>query len=141
MYVVSDEETFLRSASGASFSMARRSRRARRALKPMPPSRKQKLKISHRKEGTDAVAPPRAIAIGRNEGASHAPKRAGAAAALGIKAHAHMLRRACGFKLANDGIDTPSLQPTSGIAISKIRPATRRWRRGDLRTSGGISST
>jgi integrase len=34
-------------------------------------------------------------------------KRAGAAAKLGIKVHAHMLRHACGFKLANDGIDTP----------------------------------
>jgi site-specific recombinase XerD len=37
-------------------------------------------------------------------------KRAGASASLGIKVHAHMLRHACGFKLANDGIDTRSLQ-------------------------------
>ena len=29
---------------------------------------------------------------------------------LGIKVHAHMLRHACGFKLANDGIDTRTLQ-------------------------------
>jgi hypothetical protein len=28
------------------------------------------------------------------------------AAELGIKAHAHMLRHACGYKLANDGHDT-----------------------------------
>jgi site-specific recombinase XerD len=40
-------------------------------------------------------------------------KRAGAAAGLGIKVHAHMLR-ACGFKLANDGIDTRSLQAYLG---------------------------
>jgi site-specific recombinase XerD len=32
-----------------------------------------------------------------------------AAANLGIKAHAHMLRHACGYKLANDGIDTRAL--------------------------------
>src|SRR5689334_175287 len=32
-------------------------------------------------------------------------ERAGRAADLGIKAHAHMLRHACGYKLANDGVD------------------------------------
>ena len=37
-----------------------------------------------------------------------------AAANLGIKAHAHMLRHACGYKLANDGIDTRSLQAYLG---------------------------
>jgi type 1 fimbriae regulatory protein FimE len=48
-------------------------------------------------------------------GAAHAMvKRAGAAAGLGIKVHAHMLRHACGFKLANDGIDTRSLQAYLG---------------------------
>ena len=41
-------------------------------------------------------------------------KRAGVPAKLGIKAHAHMLRHACGFKLANDGIDTRSLQAYLG---------------------------
>ena len=35
-------------------------------------------------------------------------------AKLGIKVHAHMLRHACGFKLANDGIDTRSLQAYLG---------------------------
>jgi hypothetical protein len=34
-------------------------------------------------------------------------ERAAAAAKLGIKAHAHMLRHERGYKLANDGIDTP----------------------------------
>jgi site-specific recombinase XerD len=33
-----------------------------------------------------------------------------AAADLGIKAHAHMLRHACGYKLANDGHDTRAIQ-------------------------------
>lgn len=33
---------------------------------------------------------------------------------FGIKVHAHMLRHACGFKLANDGIDTRALQAYLG---------------------------
>ena len=37
-------------------------------------------------------------------------ERAAIAADLGIKAHAHMLRHACGYKLANDGRDTRALQ-------------------------------
>ncbi len=41
-------------------------------------------------------------------------KRAGVAAKLGIKAHVHMLRHATGSKLANDGIDTRSLQAYLG---------------------------
>ena len=36
--------------------------------------------------------------------------RAGLAAGLPFPAHPHMLRHACGFKLANDGHDTRSLQ-------------------------------
>jgi len=36
--------------------------------------------------------------------------RAGNAAGLPFPAHPHMLRHACGFKLANDGHDTRSLQ-------------------------------
>jgi site-specific recombinase XerD len=43
-------------------------------------------------------------------GFSRMIERAAAAAKLGIKAHAHMLRHACGYKLANDGVDTRSLQ-------------------------------
>jgi type 1 fimbriae regulatory protein FimB/type 1 fimbriae regulatory protein FimE len=37
-------------------------------------------------------------------------ERTAAAADLGIKGHAHMLRHAFGHKLANNGIDTRSLQ-------------------------------
>jgi integrase len=47
-------------------------------------------------------------------GFSRMVERAAAAANLGIKAHAHMLRHACGYKLANDGIDTRSLQAYLG---------------------------
>jgi type 1 fimbriae regulatory protein FimB/type 1 fimbriae regulatory protein FimE len=41
-------------------------------------------------------------------------ERAAAAAGLDIKAHAHMLRHACGFALANAGHDTRSLQAYLG---------------------------
>jgi type 1 fimbriae regulatory protein FimB/type 1 fimbriae regulatory protein FimE len=40
--------------------------------------------------------------------------RATEAARLEIKAHPHMLRHSCGFKLANDGVDTRSLQAYLG---------------------------
>jgi site-specific recombinase XerD len=36
--------------------------------------------------------------------------RASESAGLPVPAHAHMLRHACGFKLANDGQDTGALQ-------------------------------
>jgi integrase len=41
-------------------------------------------------------------------------KRAGEAADLGIKTHAHMLRHSTGFKLANDARDTRSIQSYMG---------------------------
>jgi type 1 fimbriae regulatory protein FimB/type 1 fimbriae regulatory protein FimE len=41
-------------------------------------------------------------------------ERAADAAGLEIKAHPHMLRHACGFKLANDGVDTRALQAYLG---------------------------
>jgi site-specific recombinase XerD len=47
-------------------------------------------------------------------GFSRMIERAPLAAKLGIKAHAHMLRHACGYKLANDGIDTRALQAYLG---------------------------
>ena len=47
-------------------------------------------------------------------GFSRMIKRAATAADLGIKAHAHMLRHACGYKLANDGHDTRAIQAYLG---------------------------
>jgi integrase len=47
-------------------------------------------------------------------GFSRMIERAAAVADLGIKAHAHMLRHACGYKLANDGIDMRALQAYLG---------------------------
>jgi integrase len=49
-------------------------------------------------------------------------KRAAIAADLGIKAHAHMLRHACGYKLANDGLKEkllhgPPLSPRRHSAL------------------------
>jgi type 1 fimbriae regulatory protein FimB/type 1 fimbriae regulatory protein FimE len=43
-----------------------------------------------------------------------AVERAAMAADLGIKAHAHMLRHTCGYKLANDGHDTRAIQAYLG---------------------------
>jgi site-specific recombinase XerD len=40
--------------------------------------------------------------------------RLGVAAGFGFQVHPHMLRHACGFKLANDGVDTRSLQAYLG---------------------------
>jgi integrase len=47
-------------------------------------------------------------------GFSRLVERATVSAKLGIKAHAHMLRHACGYKLANDGHDTRALQAYLG---------------------------
>ncbi len=41
-------------------------------------------------------------------------ERAADAAGLKLKVHPHMLRHACGFKLANDGVDTRALQAYLG---------------------------
>jgi integrase len=47
-------------------------------------------------------------------GFSRMVERAGRSAKLGIKAHAHMLRHACGYALANAGHDTRALQAYLG---------------------------
>ena len=47
-------------------------------------------------------------------GFSRMVERAAIAADLGIKAHAHMLRHACGYKVANDGHDTRAIQAYLG---------------------------
>jgi integrase len=66
-------------------------------------------------------AAPSAFVFTSNRGAPFAApgfsrmiERAATKAGLDIKAHAHMLRHACGFKLANDGVDTRSLQAYLG---------------------------
>ena len=47
-------------------------------------------------------------------GFSRMVERAAAEAHLGIKAHAHMLRHACRYRLANDGHDTRAIQAYLG---------------------------
>ena len=56
-------------------------------------------------------------------GFSRMVERAGLAANLGIMVHAHMLRHACGFALANSGVDTRALQAYLGHA--NIQNTTR----------------
>ena len=48
------------------------------------------------------------------DGFSAMVRRAGERAELKLKVHPHMLRHACGYKLANDGKDTRSLQAYLG---------------------------
>jgi integrase len=48
------------------------------------------------------------------DGFRHLVQRAAGAGKLEIKCHPHMLRHACGFILANDGVDTRSLQSYLG---------------------------
>jgi hypothetical protein len=43
---------------------------------------------------------------------------------LGIKAHVHMLRHSCGYKLANDGVDTDHWKPTWTARTFKTRRDT-----------------
>ena len=50
-------------------------------------------------------------------------ERAGKAAGFDMKIHAHMLRHACGFKLANDGVDTRTIQAYLGH--KSIQPTVR----------------
>jgi Phage integrase family len=59
-------------------------------------------------------------------GFSRMVERAGVEADLGIKVHAHMLRHATGFKLANDRHDTRAIQAYMGTPISRRPRATPR---------------
>src|SRR5262245_43839478 len=49
-----------------------------------------------------------------NRGFQAMVERAGEAAGLDIKVHPHMLRHSCGYKLANDGVDTRTIQAYLG---------------------------
>jgi hypothetical protein len=73
-------------------------------------------------------------------------ERAGAEAKFPFKAHPHMLRHACGYKLANDGHDTRALQAYLGhkniqhtvryseLAPTRFKDFWRKWLlpRGDF---------
>jgi integrase len=49
-----------------------------------------------------------------NRGVQAMVERAGQAAGLKLKVHPHMLRHGCGYKLANDGVDTRTIQAFLG---------------------------
>ena len=49
-----------------------------------------------------------------NRGFQAMVERAGKAAGFNMKLHPHMLRHACGYKLANDGVDTRTIQAYLG---------------------------
>jgi site-specific recombinase XerD len=49
-----------------------------------------------------------------NRGFQAMVERAGKAAGFYSKIHPHMLRHACGYKLANDGVDTCTIQAYLG---------------------------
>jgi integrase len=66
-------------------------------------------------------------------------ERAAVAADLGIKANAHMLRHACGYKLANDGSIRVRCKPISVTAISRTPRATLRLRPIASKDFGKIS--
>ena len=61
-------------------------------------------------------------------------ERAVAVADLGIKAHAHMLRHPCGYKLANDGHDTRAIQAYLGHRNIQNTSVTPPWLRSGLRS-------
>jgi site-specific recombinase XerD len=56
-------------------------------------------------------------------------ERAGKATGFDMKIHPHMLRHACGFKLANDGVDT------------SIQCVTPSWHRLGSKAYSGIDCT
>ena len=49
-----------------------------------------------------------------NRGFQATVERAAQAASLDMKVHPHMLRHSCGYKLANDGVDTRTIQSYLG---------------------------
>ena len=56
-------------------------------------------------------------------------ERAGKATGFDMKIHPHMLRHACGFKLANDGVDTRTIQAYLGHESIQHTVVTPSWHR------------
>ena len=63
-------------------------------------------------------------------------ERLGKATKMPFSVHPHMLRHACGFKLANDGHDTRALQHYSGTKISSTPFAIPSFRQPASGSSG-----
>jgi len=66
-------------------------------------------------------------------------ERAGNAAGFDMKIHPHMLRHACGYKLANEGVDTRTIQGYLGHKSIQHTCATQSWRPLGLRDFGGTN--
>jgi integrase len=93
-------------------------RRAKNGLPSVHPIRGDELRALRRLHRDSPASPfifvsERGVPFG-TAGVARMLERAGQAAGLGFKVHPHMLRHACGFKLANDGHDTRSLQAYLG---------------------------
>jgi site-specific recombinase XerD len=58
--------------------------------------------------------------------------RAGEDAKIGFKVHPHMLRHACGYALANKGIDTRTLQGLPRTSLDQLHDALRRAGSGSV---------
>jgi site-specific recombinase XerD len=68
----------------------------------------------HRKKTLKAKFKERPIDPFSKRGFQATVERAGKAAGFAMKIHPHMLRHACGYKLANDGVDTRTIQAYLG---------------------------
>jgi hypothetical protein len=67
-------------------------------------------------------------------------ERVSARAKLGFQIHAHMLRHACGFKMANDGVDTRTIQAYLGHKDIRHTVGTPSCRRCGSRGCGRIEA-
>jgi site-specific recombinase XerD len=66
-------------------------------------------------------------------------EHAARAAGFDMKIHPHMLRHSCGYKLANDGVDTRTIQSYLATSRSSTPSDTPSSRRRALRAYFGIS--
>jgi type 1 fimbriae regulatory protein FimB/type 1 fimbriae regulatory protein FimE len=93
-------------------------RRAKRGTPSTHPIRGDELRMlrklrRERASGTYVFITERGAPF-TGEGFARMLQRAATTAGLSIKTHPHMLRHACGYKLANEGHDTRSLQAWLG---------------------------
>ena len=72
-----------------------------------------------------------------NRGFQATVERAGKAAGFGMKIYPHMLRHACGYKLANDELIPARSRRIWVTSRFSIRCAIPSWRRRDLRAYSG----
>ena len=91
-------------------------RRAKNGIPSTHPIRGDEIRALRRLQRENAHKCPYVFVSERGLGFHHLIQRFGKAAGMPFAAHPHMLRHATGFKLANDGHDTRSLQHYMGHA-------------------------